>query len=128
MSSNEDDQPPDSFQELDESLSKGAEFARQKTTADSLDQDEERAAEFRAAQEHINDQISDRTLREKYAHRLFWFLCSYNTIVLLIVMMQGFPSCPFELSEIVLATLVGSNAIAAFGLVSTVSKGQFKNR
>lgn len=128
MSSNEDDQPPDNFQELDESLSKGAEFARQKTTADSLDQDEERAAEFRAAQEHINDQISDRTLREKYADRLFWFLCLYNVAVLSIVMMQGFPRCPFELPDIVLATLVGSNAVAAFGLVSTVSRGLFKNR
>ena len=128
MSSNEDDQPPDSFQELDEFLSKGAEFAREKTTADSLDQDEERAAEDLAFQEGINNQISDRTLREKYANRLFWFLCIYNALVLLIVMMQGFPSCPFELSDIVLTTLVGSNAIAAFGLVSTVSKGLFKNR
>ena len=128
MNSKKDDQLRDRSQDLKALLSKGAEFARQKTTADPLDQNEERAAEFRAAQERINDQISDRTLREKYANRLFWFLCIYNAVVLSIALMQGFTRLPFELSDVVLTTLVGSNAIAAFGLVSTVSKGLFKNR
>lgn len=128
MNSKKDVQPPDRSRGLEKSLSKGAEFAREKRVADRLDQSEERAAESRAERERIKDQISDRTLREKYAKRLFWFLCVYNVVVLLIVVMQGFPSCPFELPEMVLLTLVGSNAIAAFGLVSTVSRGLFKNR
>ena len=128
MISRKDHQQSDQLESLVKALSIGAELVEQKTTADTLDQREKRDLDVRAAQEAINDQTSDRKLREKYAHLFFIFLCIYNTAVLIIVMMQGFPSCPFKLPEIVLTTLVGSNAIAAFGLVSTVSRGLFKNR
>lgn len=128
MNSRQDELQPDRSEDLSEVLSKGAQLVRHKQTANSLDRREKDAFESRAEEERIKDQRSDRNLREKYANRLFWFLCIYNFVVLLILMMQGFPSCPFQLPEIVLTTLVGSNAVAAIGLVSTVSRGLFKHR
>ncbi|MEX0504049.1 hypothetical protein AB3X55_10680 [Alphaproteobacteria bacterium LSUCC0719] len=128
MRSRKDEQQPDLSNDLSEFLSKGAQFAREKQSADELDRGEVEAAQYLALQERIKDQQSDRNLREKYANRLFWFLCIYNFVVLLLLVMQGFPSCPFQLPDIVLTTLVGSNAVAAIGLVSTVSRGLFKHR
>ena len=127
MNSKKDEQPPDSSQDFS-SLQFGAEIAENKEVADNLDTGERVTLERLGIQEKLKDQKSDRALRESYAKKLFVFLYIYIIGVFVILLMNGFPCVPFKLSDIVLTVLVGSNAVAALGLVSIVPRGLFKNR
>jgi len=84
---------------------------------------EKDAAEVRALHEKNSDTAANRTLRETYANRVFYYLVSYTVSIFLFVLFSGAKFLMIENS--VLLTMVGSTAVAAIGLVGIVVKGLF---
>lgn len=76
-------------------------------------------------QERIKDTIHYRELRKTYAWRVFLFICCWSVAVLLILLSKGFFSSYFELSDIVLTTLVGGTTVSVVGLVGFMMQGLF---
>lgn len=107
--------------------------------AEPLDLDEAQSA---AASEIIGDlsSLAERALAygdynspaatrarmmEPYAKKVFWFVCVYTGVVIFVVILSGFGVCSFSLPTPILLALVGSTAVAAFGLVKGVVGGLF---
>lgn len=65
-------------------------------------------------------------MREKYANRIWWFLCCYTLFILILVVIDAFCGTGFDVPENVLVTLAGSTVVAAIGLVGIVAKGLFE--
>ena len=92
----------------------------------------ERAAAERAqlenklARSRIKNVKADRAMRKTYAGRILRYLEIYSGAVGLMVIAHGFKLWGFALPEVALASLVGSTAIAAIGLVGFVARGLFK--
>jgi hypothetical protein len=61
-----------------------------------------------------------------YANRILRFLEAYASIVGVMVIADGFHILGFHLEKEVTATLVGSTAVAAIGLVGFIARGLFK--
>lgn len=78
------------------------------------------------ARSYIKNVKADRKMRKTYAGRILGYLEIYSASVGLMVIAHGFKLWEFALPEVVLASLVGSTAIAAIGLVGFVARGLFK--
>jgi hypothetical protein len=116
-----------------EKISAGGSAVANKSQPDSTDKAEERAleetrrfAEVDALHQANLDRAENRKMRSEYAGKVFWYLCAYTVGSAMLTVMTGFGCFGFELSEIVLATIVGSTAVAAIGLVGFVVSGLFK--
>lgn len=75
---------------------------------------------------HIKNLDADRDMRTKYAARILRYLELYSGGVLVLLIASGFHRIGFVLPAEVLATLVGSTAIAAIGLVGFIARGLFR--
>lgn len=106
--------------------------AADKTDADPLDRAEAEQYDAEARQIDIDlkkadlvTRAAERGLRETYASKVFRFLCSYSTVVFVILLFQGFGIWEFDLDRYVLLALVGSTAISVVGVVGFVVRGLF---
>jgi hypothetical protein len=64
-------------------------------------------------------------MAEPYANKVFWFLVWYCVFVGIIILMNGFQTGGFHISDVVLGVIAGSTAVAAIGLVGFVVSGLF---
>ena len=70
--------------------------------------------------EDLDNKRQDREQRRKYSDKIFWFLCVFLFFVGLIVLLSGFESCGFKLSDgvlIALLTTSSANVISIFVIV-----------
>jgi hypothetical protein len=92
----------------------------------------ERAAAERAqlandlARSRIKNVKADRKMRRTYAGRILLYLEVYSIVVGLMVITAGFRLWGFQLPVEILASLVGSTALAAIGLVGFIARGLFQ--
>lgn len=127
MNSPRPDKPPLTIEDIDA----GLELVEAKTKPDPIDLLEKETVETRRlqnklARSRIKDQKSDRRLREKYADRILYYLETYSITVGSFVVLDGWDVFGFSLAPEIIATLVGSTAVAAIGLVGFVARGLFK--
>ena len=78
------------------------------------------------ARAHIKNVDADRLMRTTYAGRILKYLEFYSGSVAALLVLSGFHLGGFVLSIEVLATLVGSTAVAAIGLVGFIARGLFR--
>ena len=78
-------------------------------------------------QQEIEDRISNRELREKYAKIMFWYMCIWSFIVILILICSGLQCFDFQLNTWVLVTLIGSTTVSVFSIVKAIIAGIFKS-
>ncbi len=78
--------------------------------------------------QEIEDRKSNRQLREKYANKMFWYMCIWSVIVLLILVCSGLQCFDFQLDKWVLVTLIGSTTISVFSIVRAIIEGLFKHK
>lgn len=114
-----------------DSIDKGLVLVEKKTSPDSIDllEDErlqKARLENRLSQARIEDVEADRELRKTYANRILRFLEWYAGGVGALVVADGFHLFWFHLEKEVTATLVGSTAVAAIGLVGFIARGLFR--
>lgn len=82
--------------------------------------------ELKLARSRIKNIKADRKMRKTYAGRILFYLEAYSAIVALMVIFAGFEIRGFKLPVEILASLVGSTAIAAIGLVGFIARGLFR--
>jgi hypothetical protein len=78
------------------------------------------------ARSRIKNVKADRKMRRTYAGRILLYLEVYSTVVGLMVVTSGFKLFGFSLPVEILASLVGSTALAAIGLVGFIARGLFQ--
>ncbi len=92
--------------------------------------EEQRIEEARLKNElqraHIESMNADRDMRKTYASRILRYLETYSGVVGILVIWSGLGWFGFNLPAEILATLVGSTAVAAIGLVGFIARGLFK--
>jgi hypothetical protein len=66
-------------------------------------------------------------LKEKFSGQILLYLWVFSGFCGVVLLLQGFSVCRFNLDTPVLVTLVGGTAASAFGLVSVVLGGLFRN-
>jgi hypothetical protein len=98
---------------------------------DPQDLEERHAAEraqleLKLARSRIKNVKADRKMRKTYAGRILFYLEAYSVVVGLMVLAAGFKLWGFELPNEILASLVGSTALAAIGLVGFIARGLFR--
>lgn len=80
------------------------------------------------AQAYIDNLDADREMRQTYAGRILRYLEFYSCGVGVLLLCEGFGNyVGFELDKEVVATLVGSTAVAAIGLVGFIARGLFRS-
>jgi hypothetical protein len=114
-----------------DSIDAGVPLAEGKTAPDAYDLlENERLQKIRLENKHskarLKDVKADRALRKTYANRILRFLEVYAALVGLMVIADGAHFFGFHLEKEVTATLVGSTAVAAIGLVGFIARGLFK--
>lgn len=82
--------------------------------------------ENKLARSRIKNVKADRRMRKTYAGRILLYLEVYSVAVATMVVAAGFKLWSFELPPEILATLVGSTALAAIGLVGFIARGLFQ--
>lgn len=80
----------------------------------------------RLARSQIKNVEADRRMRKTYAGRILLYLELYSGGVGVMVIASGFGWGGFALPVEILATLVGSTAVAAIGLVGFIARGLFR--
>lgn len=80
----------------------------------------------RLARSKIKNVKADRTMRKTYAGRILRYLEIYSGCVLTLIVLAGFQIGGFALPPEIIATLVGSTALAAIGLVGFIARGLFR--
>ena len=92
--------------------------------------EEQRIEEARLKNElqraNIESMNADRDMRKTYASRILRYLEIYSGVVGFLVVWSGLGWLNFNLPAEILATLVGSTAVAAIGLVGFIARGLFK--
>lgn len=78
------------------------------------------------AKAYIDNLDADREMRKDYAARILRYLEFYSGGVLGLLLLDGAGPRGFEIDGTVLATLVGSTAVAAIGLVGFIARGLFR--
>jgi hypothetical protein len=78
------------------------------------------------ARSRIKNVKADRKMRKTYAGRILRYLEIYSTVVGVTLIISGFGLRDFNLPPEILATLVGSTAVAAIGLVGFIARGLFR--
>ena len=121
-----------------EAIESGRQVVAQKSERDDNDKKEERDLAYRQRKAEIGvieqqnaDRKATRRLRFLYAKAVYKYLCWYSGVAGGLVLLSGlkFPELKlvsFQLSDMVLATIVGTTAVAAIGLVGFVVGGLFK--
>ena len=79
------------------------------------------------ARSHIENVNADRDMRKDYASRILRYLEWYSGAVGIMIIGSGFSWTTFHLPVEIAATLVGSTAVAAIGLVGFIAQGLFKS-
>lgn len=79
------------------------------------------------AHSRIKNVKADRKMRQTYAGRILRYLESYSATVGIMVIATGFEWTGFTLPTEIVATLVGSTAVAAIGLVGFIARGLFQS-
>jgi hypothetical protein len=97
-------------------------------TRDLLEAEEIKTVQLQnqLARSRIKNVKADRKMRKTYAGRILRYLEIYSVVVGLFIIMAGFNLWDFSLSIEILASLVGSTALAAIGLVGFIARGLFK--
>ena len=98
---------------------------KQKDALDSSEIDDLEKAKY---EESIKDMQSRRSLREKYANRILFFLYVYVVGAWVLLVCNGFSVYGFHLDDNILITLAGSTTVSAIGLVGFVVRGLFGPR
>lgn len=81
---------------------------------------------YKFARSQVKNVKADRKMRKTYAGRILFYLEIYSGVVGLMVIASGFKLWGFQLESGILASLVGSTAIAAIGLVGFIARGLFR--
>ena len=76
----------------------------------------------------IADLIQDRTERKKYGGRLYWLVVVWLSVMGLMIVANGFKCIPFELSPVVLSSLIGTTTVSVLGMFTLVAKYLFPAR
>ena len=76
----------------------------------------------------IDDLEQDRAQRKQYSARLFWLVVGWLFAVGGVLLLHGFSAWSFELSEIVLTTLISTTTVSVLGLFTIVARYLFPNR
>ncbi|HAV51478.1 MAG TPA: hypothetical protein DCX75_16045 [Brevundimonas sp.] len=87
---------------------------------------EKAGLELKLARSRIKNVAADRRMRKTYAGRILRYLEVYSIVVAVLVVTSGFGLFGFDLPIEVLASLVGSTALAAIGLVGFIARVLFK--
>ena len=66
--------------------------------------------------------------RKSYARRFFYLSCGWIAIIVVVVLLQGFGSWGFKLSEPVVLALIGSTTINIIGILFVVANYLFPKR
>ena len=82
--------------------------------------------ENKLARSRIKNVKADRKMRKTYAGRILRYLEAYSVAVGLLIVASGFKLWGFNLPVEILASLVGSTALAAIGLVGFIARGLFR--
>ena len=83
--------------------------------------------ENKLARSRIKNVKADRKMRKTNAGRILRYLEIYSGAVGVMVVVSGFGLGGFNLPPEILATLVGSTAVAAIGLVGFIARGLFRS-
>lgn len=121
-------EPPKlSLESIDAGLA-SVESKRAPDARDLLEAEEIRTAQLqnRLARSRIKNVKADRKMRKTYAGRILRYLEIYSVVIGMMVIASGFKWSTFTLPVEILATLVGSTALAAIGLVGFIARGLFK--
>lgn len=96
---------------------------------DLLEAEEIKTAQLqnRLARSRIKNVKADRKMRKTYAGRILRYLEVYSVAVGAMVVAAGFKLGKFDLPVEILASLVGSTALAAIGLVGFIARGLFRS-
>ncbi len=78
--------------------------------------------------QEIADRESKRELREKYANKMFYYMCIWSFFIVITVIINGFGFFGFQLNKWVLVTLIGSTTISIFAIIRAIIEGIFKSR
>lgn len=81
--------------------------------------------QYKFIQEQVKDLQHYRGLRDKYARRVFIFMCIWSGFVFAILITKGLSARHFTLSDTVLTTLVGGTTVSVVGLVGFMMQGLF---
>lgn len=112
-----------------ELIDKGVARVKNKKQPDPKDLEETRSSQLQneLTQTKIDDRKADREMRQTYAGRILRYLEIYSVVVALLVIASGFANTTqFILPVEILASLVGSTALAAIGLVGFIARGLFR--
>ncbi|PQJ21800.1 hypothetical protein [Tenacibaculum sp. SG-28] len=78
-------------------------------------------------EQEIYDRVQDRYERKKYAFRTFIYLCAFTSIILLIIVGNGFSGVlNFKLSDSVLIALITTSLATVVGIFILVMRYLFK--
>jgi hypothetical protein len=75
----------------------------------------------------LENRRQDTQLRKQFSEQIFEYLRMFSCFCGVVILLQGFGISGFKLDTPVLVTLVGGTAASAFGLVSIVLGGLFRN-
>jgi hypothetical protein len=92
---------------------------------DSYEDIQRQKAETAGLKERNRDLRYNRKLRSAYARWVFCYLVGYSVFVGVLLIIDGFQVCGFDLEESVMSFLGGSTAVSAIGLVYAVTHGLF---
>ncbi len=96
-------------------------------TADLYDE-EKLSLEDQKAQAELADLLQARGERKKYADRLFWLVACWLAVIGAMVLFSGFAVFSFQLSDLVLSTLIGATTASVLGLFVIVANYLFPRR
>jgi hypothetical protein len=75
----------------------------------------------------LENERQDTQLRKRFSEQIFQYLRTFSLFCGVVILLQGFGVFGFRLDTPVLVTLVGGTAASAFGLVSIVLGGLFRD-
>lgn len=81
-----------------------------------------------ARQQDNKDRDQDRAQRKQYSSRLFWLVVGWLFAVGGILLLSGFGAWGFQLTEVVLGTLIGTTTASVLGLFTIVVRYLFPHR
>ena len=96
---------------------------------EEIDWDKRAKAEDVKRLEHENAQRGqDREERKNYANRIFCLICIRIGLVMLLLLLQGFPVTTFRLADSVVITVVGKTTGTVLGIFLIVASYLFPKR
>lgn len=118
------------YADLDKAISDSAKSVQNQQPAENRLNDEEcreiENIKRRLLEEEIRDIVDYRDLRNKYANRVFWFMCVWSALTFAVLVTKGFWEC-FDLNDTVLVTLTGGTTVSVIGLVGFIIQGLFNS-